>query len=123
MVLAIYKSYYSGTCLIWHTKGPGKCVGLYRMSEYSGFILVNRISLGPYIFVGCHRIAENSGSTVHLNKTTECLKMTTFKIVFTFGSSFVYKYDQWPHESHMTGRAGIPEAEDIVQFYMALLDF
>ena len=31
-------SKYSGTCLIWHTKGPGKCVGLYRMSEYSGFI-------------------------------------------------------------------------------------
>ena len=22
-----------------HTKGPGKCVGMYRMSEYSGFIL------------------------------------------------------------------------------------
>jgi hypothetical protein len=28
------------TCLIWHTKGPGKCVRLYRMSEYSGFILI-----------------------------------------------------------------------------------
>ena len=27
---------YSGTCLIQHTKGPGKCVGLYRMSENSG---------------------------------------------------------------------------------------
>ena len=24
---------YSGTCLIRHTKGPGKCVRLYRMSE------------------------------------------------------------------------------------------
>jgi hypothetical protein len=24
---------YSGTCLIWHTKRPGKCVWLYRMSE------------------------------------------------------------------------------------------
>ena len=31
---------------IRHTKGPGKCVGLYRMSEYLGFILVNRNSLG-----------------------------------------------------------------------------
>jgi hypothetical protein len=31
---------YSGTCLIRHTKGPGKCVRLYSMSEYSGFILV-----------------------------------------------------------------------------------
>ena len=28
------------TCLIRPTKGPGKCVGLFRMSEY--FILVNR---------------------------------------------------------------------------------
>jgi hypothetical protein len=45
-----YNSYiyiYSETCLILHTKGPGKCVGLYRMSEYSGFILVNRNTLGP----------------------------------------------------------------------------
>ena len=34
--------HYSGTCLIRHTKGPGKCIGMYRMSEYSSFILVNR---------------------------------------------------------------------------------
>ena len=33
---------YSGTCRIRHTKGPGKCVGLYRISEYLGFILVNK---------------------------------------------------------------------------------
>jgi hypothetical protein len=32
--------------------------------------------------------------------------------------SFVYKYDQWPHDSYMTGRA-----DDIVKFYIALLDF
>ena len=76
--------------------------------------------------------------------------MTTFKIVFTFDvflcaettctarwhvfyirnrhisvSSFVYKYDQdqWPHDSHMTGRAGVWEADDIVQFYIDLLEF
>ena len=74
--------------------------------------------------------------------------MTTFKIVFTFDvcfsaettmhckwhafyirnrhisvSSFVYKYDQWPHDSHMAGRAGVWEADDIVQFYITLLDF
>ena len=30
---------YGGTCLIRHTKGPGKCVGLHRMSEFSGLIL------------------------------------------------------------------------------------
>ena len=38
-------------------------------------------------------------------------------------SSFVYKYDQWSHDSHMTGRAGVWEADDIVQFYIALLEF
>jgi hypothetical protein len=38
-------------------------------------------------------------------------------------SSFVYKYDQWPHDSYMTGRAGAWEADDIVQFYIDLLDF
>jgi hypothetical protein len=87
---------------------------------------------------------------LHLNKIKECLKMTTFKIVFTFDvflvlkpqctakwhvfyirnrhisvSSFVYKYDQWPHDSYMTqtGRAGVWEADDILKFYIALLDF
>ena len=30
------------------------------MSEYSGFILINRTTLGPYIFVGCHRMSVNS---------------------------------------------------------------
>ena len=38
-------------------------------------------------------------------------------------SYFVYKYDQWPHDSYMTGRAGVWEADDIVKFYIALLDF
>ena len=38
-------------------------------------------------------------------------------------SYFVCKYDQWPHDNHMTGRAGVWEADDIVQFYIALLDF
>jgi len=57
----IYSCIYSGTCLIRHTKGPGKYVGLYRMSEYSGLILFNRNTLGPYIFVECHIMSENSG--------------------------------------------------------------
>ena len=56
---------YSGTCLIRHTKGPGKCVGLYRMLEYSGFFWVNWNTLGSYIFVGCHRMSENSGVRLH----------------------------------------------------------
>ena len=34
---------------------------LYRMSEYSGFMLVNRNTLGQSIFVGCHMMSENSG--------------------------------------------------------------
>ena len=41
---------YSGICLIWQTKGPRKCVGLYRMSEYSGFILVYRNNFGSINF-------------------------------------------------------------------------
>ena len=57
---------YYGTCLIRHTKGPGKCVGLYRMSEYSGFILFNRNTLGPLFFVGCRKtlVLDCSSSTV-----------------------------------------------------------
>ena len=51
-------SFYHRTCLIWHTKRPRKCVGLYRMSEYSGCILVNRNAFEPSIFVGCQRMSE-----------------------------------------------------------------
>jgi hypothetical protein len=78
---------------------------------------------------------------LHLNKITECLcslLMVFFSAETTCAArwhvfyirnmhisvgSFVYKYDQWPHDSHMTGRAGVWEADDIVQFYIALLDF
>jgi hypothetical protein len=35
------------------------------MSEYSGFILVYRNTFGPSIFVGCHRMLENSGVGLH----------------------------------------------------------
>jgi len=35
------------------------------MSEYSGFILVNRNTLEPLILVGCHRMSENSGVGLH----------------------------------------------------------
>jgi len=35
------------------------------MFEYSSFILVNRNTLGPYIFVGCHRMSENSAVGLH----------------------------------------------------------
>ena len=52
---------YSGTCLIRLTRVTGKYVRLYRMSEYSGLILVNRNTLGQYIFVGCHRMSDYSG--------------------------------------------------------------
>jgi hypothetical protein len=33
------------------------------------------------------------------------------------------KFTQWPHDSYMTGRVGVWEADDIVKFYIALLDF
>jgi len=33
ILLLFLRFYYSGICLIRHTKGPGKWVGLYRMSE------------------------------------------------------------------------------------------
>jgi len=58
---------YSGICLIRHTKGPGKCFGLYRMSEYSGVFLVNRNTLGSYIFVGSQKtqVPDCTGSTVY----------------------------------------------------------
>ena len=45
------------TCLIRYTKGPGKCVGLYRIPECSGFILVNKY-FGTINFC---RMSENSG--------------------------------------------------------------
>jgi len=35
------------------------------MSEYLGFILFNRNTLGPLIFVGCHRMSKNSGVRLH----------------------------------------------------------
>ena len=35
--LLIGQGKFTRTCLIRHTKGPGKCVRFYRMSEYSGF--------------------------------------------------------------------------------------
>ena len=36
-----------------------------NVSEYSGFTLVNRNTLGPYIFVGYHMMSENSGVGLH----------------------------------------------------------
>ena len=73
---------------------------------------------------------------LHLNKITEFWKWLFLKPQCTAKwhafyirnrhisvGSFVYKYDQWPHDSYMTGRAGVWEADDIVKFYIALLDF
>ena len=38
LIVDIAKNIKVYTNGIQHSKGPGKCVGLYRMSEYSGFI-------------------------------------------------------------------------------------
>jgi hypothetical protein len=56
---------------------------------------------------------------LHLNKITECLKMTTFNIVFTLDVFFSAETTM----HCMTGRAGVWEADDIVKFYIAHLDF
>jgi hypothetical protein len=48
---------------------------LYRMSEYSGFILVDRNTLGPWIFVGCHMMSENSGVGFHVNYKKGCTRL------------------------------------------------
>jgi hypothetical protein len=49
--------------------------------------------------------------------------ISTAHALFLTVGSFVYKYDQWPHGNYMTGRAGIWEVDDIIKFYIALLDF
>ena len=60
---------YSGTCLIRHTKGPWKCVGLYKMSEYSGLSYLTEI-LWDLKFLsdvtGCRKtqMSDCTGSTV-----------------------------------------------------------
>ena len=64
---------YSGTCLIRHTKGPRKCVGLYRMFEYSCFALVNGNTLGPSFSVGCHRMSENTDVGLHKFQCTKAV--------------------------------------------------
>ena len=61
---------YNRTCLIRHSNGPGKCLGLCRMLVYSGFILVNSYNLGPYIFVDVTgyqkaHISDYTSSTVY----------------------------------------------------------
>ena len=68
----IYIYIYSGTCLIRHTKGPKKCVGLYRMSEYSGFIteiLCSHRSTFLSDVTGCQKtqISDWTSSIVHTN--------------------------------------------------------
>jgi hypothetical protein len=65
------------TSLIRHTKGPGKCVELYRMSKYSGFILVNRNTLGSYIFVGKTQVSDCTSSTVRSFRKSYGLDMGT----------------------------------------------
>jgi hypothetical protein len=57
-----YAYIYRGTCLIRHTKGPGKCVGMYKISEYSGIILVNRNHKFLSDVIGC-RITQMSDNS------------------------------------------------------------
>jgi len=97
MVIQLY-TLYSGICLIGHTKGPGKCVGLYRMSEYSCVILVSRNTLGPSILFACHRMPEDSCVWLHKIHCIYNCKMMSFlldcKILHisskNFGSNYTY---------------------------------
>ena len=58
-------------------------------------------------------------------ETTMHCKVTCilYKKQVHFSQLFCLQVRQWHHDSHMTGRAGVWEADDIVQFYIALLDF
>ena len=65
---------YSGTYLIRHTKGSWKCVGLYRMSENSCFILVNRSTWNHKLLSDVTRcqkpqVLDCTGSTVYVYMT------------------------------------------------------
>ena len=61
---------YSVTCLIWHTGGPEKNVGLGRLLEYSGFFCKDRHILGPWknesVKAGCwnNQVSDLAGYTV-----------------------------------------------------------
>jgi hypothetical protein len=57
------------------------------MSKYSGFILVQRNIFGPYIFVGCHRMSENSGVGLH---KFHCTNNSFVKVLFLRCSEHSY---------------------------------
>ena len=55
---------------------------MYRIvySEYSGFILANRNTLGPTIFVRCHNMSANSGVILHkIPLHIQCIKSQTLR--------------------------------------------
>ena len=80
------------TCLIWHTKGPGKCVRLYRMSEYSGFILDIRN------LIYCQRQCE-------LLSSLGARRLLTFHILI-FSSESPYEVN-WNLVGSIYGRSSI----------------
>ena len=47
------------------------------------FFLVNRNTLGSYIFVGCHRMSENSGVELYMSLSTRnkiALRLSQWKV-------------------------------------------
>ena len=50
----------------WNLSNPTR-QGTREMLEYSGFISVNRNTLGPSFFVRCQRMSENSAVELHCN--------------------------------------------------------
>jgi hypothetical protein len=54
------------------------------MSEYSDFVLVNRNTLGQYIFVGSHRMSDNSGVENPSSEKVRFLSVILLAHLFTF---------------------------------------
>jgi hypothetical protein len=96
---------YNGTCLIRYTKGPGKCVRLYRMSEYSGFIYLAEILWDHTFFpdvTGCRKtqVSDCTSSTVYIYISN----MTSFKrfeskpvvkIIYTYTHCNLWRHRQF----------------------------
>jgi hypothetical protein len=69
-----------GMCITRHRKGPSESVGLYRMSECSGFALVNKNTLGPSIVcrkvTGCRKTQDVGTHRCRKTQVSNCTSFT-----------------------------------------------
>ena len=116
--------YFKILSIIWQLLLSVKWRHMFSYEVKTGPIygMETEYKIRKWLVLKCHG-SGHLQIILHLNKITEWLKMTTFKIVFTFDvffsvettctarwhvfyirnrhisvSSFVYKYDQWPHD-------------------------